>query len=151
MSKNKNSSSKKALNPVPQNQTTELKLVRLLQDDLEWDSNPIANVQTLFELFYIIDKEEAPGTSGPANDLEIEDRDEEALLQELDKWLKDHSSCSTDESEKRDWLFSSKNTETSKSKDDSKGNRCARKQLFPVICESVSLPVTYYRLLSTID
>jgi hypothetical protein len=128
MSKTKNSLAKQALNPVSQNQTTELKLVRLLQDDKEWDSNPIANVQTLFELFDIIDKEEALGSSGPATDLDIEDRDEEALLQDLDKWLKDHSSCSTDESEKRDWLFSSKSAESGKAKDDSKGNRYARKQ-----------------------
>jgi hypothetical protein len=128
MSKTKNSSAKQALNPVSQNQSTELKLVRLLQDDIEWDSNPIANVQTLFELFDIIDKEEALGSSGPPSDLDVEDRDEEALLQDLDKWLKDHSSCSTDESEKRDWHFSSKSTESCKAKDDSKGNRYTKKQ-----------------------
>jgi hypothetical protein len=127
MSKTKNILSKKNQNPVSQNQTTELKLVRLLQDDLEWDSNPIARVQTLFELFDTIDREEVLGSSVPVNDTEIDDRDEEALLQDLDKWLKDHSSSSTDESEKRDWLLSSKSTESSKSKEDSKGNRYARK------------------------
>lgn len=126
MSKNKNNAAKKVAHSASQTQTTELKLVKLLQDDLEWDSNPIASVQTLFELFDILDKEDVTGSTTPANDLETEDRDEDALLQNLDNWLKDHSSCSTNDDEKRDWLFSSKSAESGEAKDDSKGNRYTR-------------------------
>lgn len=128
MSKSKNSASKKAAVPVSQNQTTELRLVRLLQDDLEWDLNPIANVETLLDLFDIIDKEDVLGSPDRAKGLDVDDRDEEALLQDLDEWLKEQSSCSTDESKERDWLFSSKSADSNKSRDDSKGNRYARKQ-----------------------
>ena len=103
--------------------STELQLVKLLQDESEWEVNPLRCVTKLLELLDEIEIGDGFDSvrRGPAENSPL--RDEEALLLDLQKWLDNQSSSSTNEERGRDWQLSSKNPVGDTSASDAKGNR----------------------------
>jgi transcriptional antiterminator Rof (Rho-off) len=103
--------------------STELQLVKLLQDESEWEVNPLRCVTKLLELLDEIEIGDGFDSArrGPAENSPL--RDEEALLLDLQKWLDNQSSSSTNEERGRDWQLSSKNPAGDTSANDAKGNR----------------------------
>ena len=104
--------------------STELQLVKLLQDEPEWEVNPLRCVTKLLELLEEIEIGDGFDSvhRGPAENSPL--RDEEALLLDLQKWLDNQSSSSTNEERGRDWQLISKNPAGDTSANDAKGNRC---------------------------
>lgn len=121
--KGKKVASKNTSTSVPPVQTTESKLVRLLQDDLDWDLNPLGNVQKLLDMLETIDREDGTEKQVKVEALDTPKRDDEALLIDLQTWLNSNSTCSQNEEEVRDWQFASKSIDSVESAADSKGNR----------------------------
>ena len=124
MVKGERAASKSATSKLPSPiHSTELQLVNLLQDESEWEVNPLRSVSKLFEL--LEDIEIADGIDsvrgGPAENLPP--RNEEALLIDLQKWLDNQSSSSAIEDKGRDWHLSSKSPTGDTLINDAKGNR----------------------------
>lgn len=117
--------------------TTESKLLRLLQDEKEWDINTFFSVQRLLELLEHLDAEDSASKPAVGSPKETQERDDEALLKDLQKWLGDHGSCSMSASQERDWQLSSVKTPPNT---DSRGNRSVS-EVCVVIFDIISLLV----------
>ena len=124
MVKGERAASKSATTKLPSSiHSTELQLVKLLQDESEWEVNPLQSVTKLFELLDDIETEDGLDNvhRGPAEN--PPPRDEEALLLDLQKWLDNQCSSSTNEDRARDWRLSSRCPAGDTSINDAKGNR----------------------------
>jgi TPP-dependent pyruvate/acetoin dehydrogenase alpha subunit len=110
-------------------ESTEFTLVRLLQDDQKWESDPLENVEKLLNLLEVIDREDSDKFSqkfskkgGKDTEIESSLRDEAARLSRLHDWLSNHSSISQSQ-QRNDLQFSCGETETGGLNSDFKGNR----------------------------
>lgn len=101
---------------------TEEKLVRLLQDDIKWDLQPLLCVGELLDMLDHVDDL----TVGEYSEGRVDNRasrNEEECLKTLQDWLRNHSTCSRNDNDEQDWKFSNSSTGLDGTSPDPKGNR----------------------------
>ena len=102
---------------VRHSKMTEETLVRLLQDDVKWELQPLVCVEELLSMLEHID-DATVDESSERREYTRSLVDDEACLTALQEWLKNHSNCAQNDKQEEDWKFSSTGMHL-----DSKGSR----------------------------
>ena len=112
--------------PLSRTDTTEVTLVRLLQDNLSWDLQPLQCVKKLLEQLNHIDNGVSNSSREDREETNTTGNDDQECLNSLQSWLKNLSTCSTNKDNVQDWKLCSHQITSDGTIADSKGNRYYR-------------------------